>query len=428
MRALWAGLLAALSVAGADAILVLGSAAAAGTGVSLGLGGAAGGIASGLAAIGLLGKPQVVRETALLRVISRRIQRALKLGLIALAGTKAAVFGKGGGCRGGGYGGGGCGGGCGGYRGGCGGGHHGGGGGYGGGGYVAVYSVPAGGEGDGYGGGGHGGGGGYGGGGSGGGHGGGHGGGGGGDVYGGVGFGSGHGGGGGAGGGGGGGGYGGSIEDGGFGGGSSYASLDAGVGGDFGGSSYASLGSGGGGGHHGYRKRSVAQEGFPGSVQEMLERPSEDAYFRLVRAADASRCGQRLVCELASRAGLGLDLDEQMILEVLKKDEARACYETAMEAGYSGAACSTIYKTCPYSSQQMMAVIRTIGEDVFKTRVPRDEKPISSPVRRFSSSSSREKSVIMKTDNGKSLEKEMRKVENKRYRYRKSIFELPNFL
>lgn len=59
MRAMWAGLLAALSVAGADAILVLGSAAAAGTGVSLGLGGAAGGIASGLAAIGLLGKPQV---------------------------------------------------------------------------------------------------------------------------------------------------------------------------------------------------------------------------------------------------------------------------------------------------------------------------------------------------------------------------------
>lgn len=57
-----------------------------------------------------------------------------------------------------------------------------------------------------------------------------------------------------------------------------------------------------------------------------------------------------------------------------RKDKARALYETAMEAGYSGAACSAIYKTCPYSSQQMMAVIRTV-EDVFKVRVLRDEKP-----------------------------------------------------
>nr|XP_027214373.1 glycine-rich cell wall structural protein-like [Penaeus vannamei] len=332
MRLVLAGLVAALSVAGADSILVLGSAAAAGTGISLGLGGATGGIASGLAAIGLLG--------------------ALKLGLLALAGTKAAVFGKGGG----GYGGRGCSG----YGGGCGGGHHsGGGGGHGGGGYVAVYSVPASGGGA-YGGGGHGVG-----------HGGGGGGGGG---YGGGGIGGGHG-------GGGGGGHGG----GGFGGGSSYASLDAGVGGDFGGSSYASLGGGGGGGggsHHGYKKRSVAQEGFVGGAEEMQASPSEDAYFRLVRASDATRCGQRLVCELASRAGLGLEHDEQMILEVLKekpapsrrKDEARALYETAMKTGYSGAHCSATYKTCPYSSQQIMAVIRTIGEDVFNTRVLREKK------------------------------------------------------
>jgi len=59
MRLVLAGLVAALSVAGADSILVLGSAAAAGTGISLGLGGATGGIASGLAAIGLLGNPLV---------------------------------------------------------------------------------------------------------------------------------------------------------------------------------------------------------------------------------------------------------------------------------------------------------------------------------------------------------------------------------
>ncbi|ROT75201.1 hypothetical protein C7M84_006285 [Penaeus vannamei] len=123
-------------------------------------------------------------------------------------------------------------------------------------------------------------------------------------------------------------------------------------------------------------------EGFVGGAEEMQASPSEDAYFRLVRASDATRCGQRLVCELASRAGLGLEHDEQMILEVLKekpapsrrKDEARALYETAMKTGYSGAHCSATYKTCPYSSQQIMAVIRTIGEDVFNTRVLREKK------------------------------------------------------
>lgn len=59
-----------------------------------------------------------------------------------------------------------------------------------------------------------------------------------------------------------------------------------------------------------------------------------------------------------------------------KKDEARALYETAMLTGYSGGACSAVYKTCPYTSQQMMAVIRSIGENVFSSKVLRDgDKP-----------------------------------------------------
>lgn len=77
-RVLLAALVAALAVPYADSILALGGAAAAGTGISLGLGGAgglAGGLASGLAAVGLLGKP--VRSFCVPKSRARQIAFAM---------------------------------------------------------------------------------------------------------------------------------------------------------------------------------------------------------------------------------------------------------------------------------------------------------------------------------------------------------------
>lgn len=42
------------------------------------------------------------------------------------------------------------------------------------------------------------------------------------------------------------------------------------------------------------------------------------------------------------------------------KTVSQAVYEVAMEAGYAGASCSDTYSSCPYTSQQMMAVARVV--------------------------------------------------------------------
>lgn len=47
-----------------------------------------------------------------------------------------------------------------------------------------------------------------------------------------------------------------------------------------------------------------------------------------------------------------------------KKSDARALYEVAMQAGYAGVSCKDAYHTCPYTSQQIMAVIRAVGDDL----------------------------------------------------------------
>lgn len=42
------------------------------------------------------------------------------------------------------------------------------------------------------------------------------------------------------------------------------------------------------------------------------------------------------------------------------KTVSQAVYEVAMEAGYAGASCSDTYSSCPYTSQQIMAVARVV--------------------------------------------------------------------
>lgn len=42
------------------------------------------------------------------------------------------------------------------------------------------------------------------------------------------------------------------------------------------------------------------------------------------------------------------------------KTVSQAVYEVAMEAGYAGASCSDTYSSCPYTSQQIMAVVRVV--------------------------------------------------------------------
>ncbi|XP_042210276.1 keratin, type II cytoskeletal 2 epidermal-like [Homarus americanus] len=166
---------------------------------------------------------------------------------------------------------------------------------------------------------------------------------------------------------------------GGIGGLSSYSEVGS-VGGGIGGGGFGSGFGGGGGGVSSYssyrrRRRSITNSENVGASTETKEAISEDTYFKLVKAADSTRCGQRLVCELAARVGLGLQPDEQIILDLLKekpedeskKNEARSLYEAAMAAGYDGESCKKLYSSCPYTSQQMMAVVRTIGQEITGT-------------------------------------------------------------
>ncbi|CAL4141972.1 unnamed protein product, partial [Meganyctiphanes norvegica] len=97
--------------------------------------------------------------------------------------------------------------------------------------------------------------------------------------------------------------------------------------------------------------------------------------FSLIKEADSSKCAQRLVCELAGRNGNGLNREERIILQVIKgkpdasatKSEAFAVYQVALQAGYAGRPCATLYSTCPYSSTLMMTVIRTMGQQILAT-------------------------------------------------------------
>jgi len=45
---------------------------------------------------------------------------------------------------------------------------------------------------------------------------------------------------------------------------------------------------------------------------------SEEEAFTLVHESDQSRCGERLVCELASRSRFGLLSDEESLLSLIK--------------------------------------------------------------------------------------------------------------
>ncbi|XP_063841671.1 uncharacterized protein LOC135089685 isoform X2 [Scylla paramamosain] len=109
----------------------------------------------------------------------------------------------------------------------------------------------------------------------------------------------------------------------------------------------------------------------PADDLQLLQTEAQKKYFEEVRAVDSSRCGHRMVCEVAARAAKGLSLlpEEIFILKVLWHQQeqqkgqggAREEYEAATQTGYRGTSCSATYSSCPYSARQLMAVVNVIS-------------------------------------------------------------------
>ncbi|XP_037778088.1 glycine, alanine and asparagine-rich protein-like [Penaeus monodon] len=81
---------------------------------------------------------------------------------------------------------------------------------------------------------------------------------------------------------------------------------------------------------------------------------------------DRLGCAQRLVCELAREPEAGLEADEVAILALVSDERATAGVKQLRKAaavGRGGAACSSLFKNCPFSARDIMAVVRAVADE-----------------------------------------------------------------
>ncbi|XP_027229781.1 uncharacterized protein [Penaeus vannamei] len=81
---------------------------------------------------------------------------------------------------------------------------------------------------------------------------------------------------------------------------------------------------------------------------------------------DRLGCAQRLVCELAREPEDDLQADEAAILALVSDERAPAGVKQmrgAAAAGKGGAGCSSLFKNCPFSARDIMAVVRAAAEE-----------------------------------------------------------------
>ncbi|XP_042885848.1 keratin, type I cytoskeletal 13-like [Penaeus japonicus] len=146
-----------------------------------------------------------------------------------------------------------------------------------------------------------------------------------------------------------GGGYGGAHTGGGYGGAHTGGGYDGGYGGGYPSPSYAApLTSS-------YRRR-----------RSTTLAESEAADLDAMVSDDRLGCAQRLLCELALKPLDRLKADEYAILALVNDEKAKAGVKQlskAAQAGEGGADCSALFNGCPFSAQDIMAVVRAVAEE-----------------------------------------------------------------
>lgn len=130
--------------------------------------------------------------------------------------------------------------------------------------------------------------------------------------------------------------------------------------------SYGHSSYGGHGGYeHGWRRRRDAGEDID----------TEEA-FEQVKRSDPTRCTERLVCEIASKAAFNpsqLHDDEAGILSIVTSNKhsyrsaAHNQLEGAMREGYRNINCQALYSSCEFNSAQMMDLVRVASQSFYNS-------------------------------------------------------------